>query len=173
MIDFEFNEIKVDKYENIDVSGICFANNKIYVGSLNDRFIRIFSSDLTELIEKKHFNYSPWLLQANKDTLCVKSGNDAGYTYFYKLDNFHLIHKFNHGYGQISVINSWFYEVLNHDFEKIDIFDENGVFVKTIHLPQLKDYIRTYIDGRIAYFYNYLLLLSNGSWSLLALKIQI
>ncbi len=96
-------------------------------------------------------------IKASRSTLCVKSID--GEINFYNLNNL-LIHKFDHGYGKISEIDSNFYEVII-DTKKIYCYNENGDLKQEVNLTEdFENRFASRADGGLLIFNKELLLVS-------------
>ncbi len=101
--------------------------------------------------------YTPLDIKASRSTLCVKSIDDK--INFYNLKNL-LIHKFDHGDGKISEIDSNFYELII-DTKKIYCYNENGDLKQEVSLTE--DFENMFVssaDGGLLIFNEDLLLIS-------------
>lgn len=151
--DLEFNEIADPSYLKLELYGICFAHDHVYSCDFGNNCIIKLTPEL-DLIEKYNVNYSPWLIKVINNTVIIKSGNTKE-LYFYDIDKFQLMHKYEECYGRISVINGLFYDII-FEQNKMNIFKENGEFIKCFNLNCLSDYETDTSSGCMVYFCSYL-----------------
>lgn len=142
-----------ERRKNILPTGICFDTDYVYVcNDTNHSLIKLTSK--LEFVELIKLGYNPWQVKTNKEILCIKS-TSINEIYFYDKKTFELIQKYSHGYGRVSEINSYFYDMIKLG-DELKIFDSNGLLIKSIDLSNCinfnigsRDWYITFLNSRI------------------------
>lgn len=167
MTDLEFNKIK--SYRALYPDAICFETNYIYAFKQH-RDVMKLSAELELLKTIKINNYKSWMAKIVNDTLCIKTEDKLMFMNVETLEK-----KFTYRrmiYGQLSVINECFYEILYID-PKLHIYDKNGLLIKTISLRSTRNYIKSLWDGYMIYYNDYLVITSNNQKKLVAFETEL
>ena len=133
-------------------SGVEYSNKKLFICDLYNKFIHKVDDNL-EHIQSFELDYSPLQIKISCDkTACVKPYTEEA-IYFYELDTFLLKSKYDGHYGNVSVIESLFYE---YSFKEHHLycFNKNGELdeSKKIELYHLKELLNDKKDGSLTLF---------------------
>lgn len=137
--------------EMMEPYGVCFDNGIVYVCDYRNKCLIKLNQQL-EFIELIRFDYAPWQIKSTKNIFCIKAAN-VNTLHFYNKDTFDLIQKFDDGYGRITEIDMFIYQVIK-DGTELSVYDSNGDLNRNISLAPLRDYLCISKDWHIAFYYD-------------------
>ncbi len=154
--DLEFENCRVagmkgsEYNEFLNPRGISIQNNILYVCDLGNSRIQKLSTDLM-FIEAFNINYDPWLIKTSDKCACVVPFNIPNSIYFYELEKFSLMYKYNGHSGTISEIDSYFYG-FNYTRTKIYCYNPDGEPIEELNTDKFVDNFYSVDDGGFVYF---------------------
>lgn len=176
MTDLEFNKLKcLNDNKNCSVEldkpfGICYESNMILVCDHGNKQIQILSENLV-FLNSITLDYKPWSIKAINNTFAVISESPTGKIFFYDLNNFSLKYSYDHGFGQVSLVGSYFCEVVAS--RNFYLYDLEGKLIKVIDLNRFGRYIDySGYNGAIVSTRTFFLILSFCSGKILKLEIH-
>ena len=156
MVDYNFNLIKsVDSNGTANnQSDMCYKNDSLYI--CDNMSLQIYLKDL-EFEKTIKLDYEPLKIKATNSIICVQTS--MGEINFYNVNGFSFIRRYHHGWGRISQINSFLYEI-NHITKNVYCYDENAILKELIVLKGIDDILTDDDDGAFIDFNGKLLMQS-------------
>ena len=159
--DYEFNYIKSIGHYNDNrfkyPCGLCYADKFLFVCDLYNKRIHKFDDNL-EFIISFELNYMPWQIKIIEKVACIKPYS-VQTLYFYNLETFESISKYEGHHGTLSVIDSCFYEYSSQNYIYY-CFNKNGELKDQLQMGHLNQYLSEKNDGALVFFDKKLILAS-------------
>lgn len=154
MTDLELNHIKTLETDYWPL-GICFHNGIVLVCDFKGSYIHKLTAEL-EFIQKVKLDFVPWTVKALNKTVVINSHHDNG-IYFYDLDTFNLKNRYNHGFCQIFVLGSVFYEY-SKNLKKIFCYDDESSLLREFNVKYFNDYHHSGSDCSTTLFNDFIVI---------------
>lgn len=156
MTDLNFNKLGVVGTEGDGINqlnypwGLSFSNDYLYVCDCNNRKIQKLTDQL-QFVQAYKLDYEPWHIKVNKNVACVTPYKQS-FTYFHEINNFTLLHKYNHC-GVIGNIGGVFYQYFLKN-KKLYCYDDNGKIIDETEIDKFNNLINHYFDSCLEVFNN-------------------
>ena len=111
-------------------TGLCYYNNSIYVCDRSNKRIQKLDSNSLKHQASYQLNIQPWYIKALNNIACVRAFGETA-IYFYELNSFKQIKKYDGHNGTIGASNAYFYEYYSNR-KILYVYDKEANLYKQI-----------------------------------------